>query len=64
MAAVSGCKHLTVNPDRHKELKTLAISENKILHGIVDEVLELGIGVYVRNMVDAKRDAEKSQGVE
>jgi len=43
-------KHLTVNPERHKELKLLAQSEGKMLHRLVDEVLEKGMRVYVQGM--------------
>ena len=43
-------KHLTVNPERHKELKLLAQSEGKMLHRLVDEVLEKGMRVYVQRM--------------
>lgn len=43
-------KHLTVVPERHKELKLLAQSEGKMLHRLVDEVLKEGMRVYIQGM--------------
>ena len=53
-------KHLTVNPERHKELKLLAQSEGKMLHRLVDEVLEKGMRVYVQGIKASEGSATSS----